>query len=265
MTYEWLQFLSQSLGWIYFLAWSISFYPQAILNYKRKSVQGLSIDFLSYNVYGFTCYSIYVLSFYFSSSIQEEYKSRHDGKANLVKINDVFFACHALLLSSIQLYQTFIYKRDSNQQKSQFASYVICGFNFIVFTTLIATFYGFIKALDFLYIISYIKVATSLIKYCPQAFINYKRKSTIGWSIHNILLDFTGGILSIVQLVLDAFIQQDWGGILGNPVKLFLGNTSIIFDILFITQHYVLYRHSNSEQDKGYHLARNENGYQALE
>jgi len=35
--------------------------------------------------------------------------------------------------------------------------------------------------------------------------MNYRRKSTVGWSIYNILLDFTGGILSILQMILNAY------------------------------------------------------------
>lgn len=35
--------------------------------------------------------------------------------------------------------------------------------------------------------------------------MNYTRKSTIGWSIGNVLLDFTGGILSMLQMMLNAF------------------------------------------------------------
>lgn len=35
--------------------------------------------------------------------------------------------------------------------------------------------------------------------------MNYKRKSTIGWSIGNIFLDFTGGLLSIVQMIINAY------------------------------------------------------------
>jgi cystinosin len=51
--------------------------------------------------------------------------------------------------------------------------------------------------------------------------LNRKRKSTTGWSIGNILLDFTGGTLSIVQLVLDAVRLGDIrGGIGGIIVKL---------------------------------------------
>jgi len=35
--------------------------------------------------------------------------------------------------------------------------------------------------------------------------MNFRRKSTVGWSIGNILLDFTGGILSITQMFLIAY------------------------------------------------------------
>lgn len=35
-----LELLSWVIGWAYFLSWSLSFYPQAILNYRRKRVDG---------------------------------------------------------------------------------------------------------------------------------------------------------------------------------------------------------------------------------
>jgi cystinosin len=38
---------------VYFCAWSISFYPQAYLNWRRKSVVGLSLDFQLLNLLGF--------------------------------------------------------------------------------------------------------------------------------------------------------------------------------------------------------------------
>jgi cystinosin len=79
------------------------------------------------------------------------------------------------------------------------------------------------------------------VKYIPQVWVNYKRKSTQGWSIWQILLDLTGGVLSILQLVIDSSLHADWSGIMGNSVKLGLGNVSIFFDLIFITQHYVLY------------------------
>ena len=78
-------------------------------------------------------------------------------------------------------------------------------------------------------------------KYIPQAVFNYKRKSTQGWSIGQILCDITGGTLSIAQLILDASFGGDWSGITGNSLKLGLANISIAFDVLFILQHFVLY------------------------
>ena len=56
------------------------------------------------------------------------------------------------------------------------------------------------------------------------------------------LLDFAGGWLSLAQLVIDSSLQNDWSGVTGNPVKFGLGNITIVFDIVFILQHYVLYR-----------------------
>jgi cystinosin len=76
----------------------------------------------------------------------------------------------------------------------------------------------------------------------PQVLTNYRNSSTHGWSIAQILLDFAGGILSIAQLGIDSYLQHDWSGVTGNPVKFALGNVSIFFDVIFIVQHYCLYR-----------------------
>ena len=82
----------------------------------------------------------------------------------------------------------------------------------------------------------------TVVKYMPQVWINYTRQSTAGWSIEQILLDFSGGLLSLVQLVLDSSMQGDWSGIAGNPVKLGLSVVSMAFDAIFVCQHYLLYR-----------------------
>lgn len=96
--------------------------------------------------------------------------------------------------------------------------------------------------IEVIYAISYVKLIVTVVKYMPQVHVNYVRKSTMGWSINQILLDFAGGALSITQLIIDSSLQADWSGLTGNPVKFGLGNVSIIFDIIFMTQHYILYR-----------------------
>jgi len=93
--------------------------------------------------------------------------------------------------------------------------------------------------LEQIYAFGYIKLLVTVIKYMPQVYVNYKLKSTVGWAIGQIVLDFAGGILSISQLFIDASLQADWSGITGNPVKFGLGNISMLFDVIFMVQHYV--------------------------
>lgn len=45
----------------------------------------------------------------------------------------------------------------------------------------------------------------------------------------------------MLQLLIDSSLQADWSGVTGNPVKVGLSQISLVFDIIFITQHYVLY------------------------
>ena len=56
--------ISSVIGWTYFACWSISFWPQVFLNWRRQSVVGLSLDFEVYNMFGYTCYTIYNSAFF---------------------------------------------------------------------------------------------------------------------------------------------------------------------------------------------------------
>ena len=147
--------------------------------------------------------------------------------------------------------------------------------------------------LDFLYFVSYVKLAVTLIKYVPQvhvilitsnklslfvwAYMNFRRKSTVGRSIGNLLLDFTGGTLSILQMFLISYNygnylsillvylsinifcvsilillfihSDDWKSIFEDPTKFGLDAFSICFDLLFVTQHYILYRHPPASKE----------------
>lgn len=49
-------------------------------------------------------------------------------------------------------------------------------------------------------------------------------------------------MLSNAQLFIDSILQGDFSGVTGNLAKFGLGNISILFDLIFTTQHYVLYR-----------------------
>ncbi|GBP27608.1 Cystinosin homolog [Eumeta japonica] len=236
-----INIISYIMGWIYFVAWSVSFYPQIYINFKRKSVVGLNFDFLALNIMGFTMYSLFNCGLFFSKEIQTQYFSRHPRGLNPVQLNDVFFSLHAAFATLVTIVQCFLYERE-DQRVSTTGRSILGVFWVVVAVSAGLAAGGVVMWLDFLYYCSYIKLCITLIKYVPQAYMNYKRKSTVGWSIGNIFLDFVGGALSILQMVLNAYNYDDWVSFFGDATKFGLGLFSLVFDVFFILQHYVFYR-----------------------
>ncbi|XP_053946213.1 cystinosin homolog isoform X3 [Anastrepha ludens] len=234
-------YISLVFGWIYFAAWSISFYPQVYINFKRKSVVGLNFDFLALNIVGFALYSVFNCGLYWIPEIQQEYSSRHPRGLNPVMLNDVLFGLHAMFATILSITQCFLYERG-DQKVSKTASGILGTYALIVVVSAILVAVDVIHWLDFLYYCSYIKLSITIIKYVPQALMNYRRKSTVGWSIGNILLDFIGGTLSMLQMILNASNYDDWVSIFGDPTKFGLGLFSVLFDVVFMLQHFVFYR-----------------------
>ncbi|KAI8063562.1 PQ loop repeat-domain-containing protein [Gongronella butleri] len=232
--------LSDTLGWTYVIAWSCSLYPQILLNWRRQSVRGLSIDYLSFHVLGFMCYSIFTLTFYMNEEIRHEYMERH-GSGNLVRFNDVMFAFHGLVMSLVLVAQTYLYKGCAKHLSTS-AAFVTWLAIIGAILVAMSVHYGNSEWIHFIYYLSGVKLAADIIKYMPQVWLNYRRKSTLGWSVHLILLDMLGGVFSVVQLVLDAYIERDWTGVEGDIVKLGLGVTAIFYDLIFLGQHCILYR-----------------------
>uniref|UniRef100_A0A182YGH5 Cystinosin n=1 Tax=Anopheles stephensi TaxID=30069 RepID=A0A182YGH5_ANOST len=234
--------ISSVIGWIYFAAWTVSFWPQMIVNYRRQSVVGLSFDFLMLNLVGHSVYAAFNCALYWSGYIEQEYLDRNPRGLNPVLTNDVAFSIHATIATLLTVAQCFIYERGE-QKVSRIAWGVIVIFAIVIVVAGILVGTDTFHWLDFLYVLSYIKLSVTLIKYVPQAALNFRRKSTVGWSIENVLLDFTGGMLSMLQMLLNGYNYDDWASIFGDPTKFGLGLFSVLFDILFIVQHYILYRY----------------------
>ncbi|KAK3378377.1 hypothetical protein B0H63DRAFT_246056 [Podospora didyma] len=264
-----LPLLSAAFGWIYFIAWSLSFYPQSILNYGRRSTSGTTVDFPLINCLGFFAYFVSNAAFFYSPLIRAQYAARHKGLTPTVQFNDITFAVHGLILSLVTTSQYFFprawgFTPSFGNRPSRFILGIffgcVAGATIIIFVvvgspdrdTTINTPPGAWVWLDAVYAVSYVKLIVTLIKYTPQIVVNYRNRSTKGWSISQILLDFSGGILSIAQQSIDSYLQGDWSGITGNPVKFALGNVSMIYDLIFMTQHYILYPdgdHKGSETE----------------
>jgi uncharacterized protein with PQ loop repeat len=88
------------------IAWSISFYPQPLLNYRRKSTVGATIDFSAANTLGFLFFSISTMLLQYSPIVRQEYAARNpQAPEPTVRLNDVAFAVHAFILCVITLSQ----------------------------------------------------------------------------------------------------------------------------------------------------------------
>ena len=252
-----LTLLSALFGWVYTAAWSLSFYPQPLLNYHRRSTSGTTVDFPFINTLGFLAYFVSTASFYWSPLVRAQYAAQHHGLTPTVQLNDVAFAAHALVLSCVTTSQyhptLWSFRKDGARARpSQPIIAISLGCALAVLAVSVVVLSSAAKpdfdpatdwcALDVVYAISYVKLLVTLVKYTPQVLANVRNQSTRGWSIWQILLDLTGGLLSIAQQGVDSYLQRDWSGITGNPVKFALGNVSLAYDAVFILQHYVLYR-----------------------
>ncbi|MCD7455058.1 hypothetical protein HAX54_026935 [Datura stramonium] len=235
-----LQVLYTTFGWIAFFSWSISFYPQLILNFRRKSVVGLNFDFVVLNLTKHSSYLIYNASMFFSSAVQKQYREKY-GLNEMIPVaaNDVAFSIHAVLLTAFTLFQIFIYDRG-NQKVSRTSVGIVC----VSWLTVAICVFIALPSHSWLWLISCfntLQVVMTIIKYIPQAIMNFQRKSTIGFSIGNILLDLLGGVTNYGQMAVQSIDQNSWVNFYGNIGKTLLSLVSIFFDILFILQHYVLY------------------------
>ncbi|KAI5263374.1 L-cystine transporter-like protein [Aureobasidium subglaciale] len=247
--------LSWLLGWSYFTSWSLSFYPQPLRCWKRRSTRGITVDFPLLNIVGFTSYSISTMAFLFSPEIRQQYAVRHPfAPEPTVRLNDLVFALHGTVVCFVFYSQFYPKLWNFEIVKGQRASSTALGvfYGSIIGVAITILLVPLLKGgrdtadswadIDIIYAFSYVKLIITLSKSAPQAWYNYKIKSTAGWAIDMIWLDFIGGIMSLFQLIIDSALQADWSGITGNPAKLFLAVFSLGFDTIFFVQHYILYK-----------------------
>ncbi|XP_061093768.1 cystinosin-like [Conger conger] len=244
-----LETVDQVFGWIYFLVWSLSFYPQAYENWKRKSVVGLNFDFLALNITGFFAYSVFNVGLFWVPYLMEEFLKVNPNGVNPVDANDVFFSLHALALTLLYTCQCCMYERGGQKVSKIGIALLVIAWTFALVTLFVAV-ASKITWLDYIYYFSYVKLAITLIKYIPQAYMNYKRQSTEGWSIGNVIPDFIGGVFSIMQMFVQSHNNDEWMLIFGDPTKFGIGLFSICFDVLFFIQHYCLYRRPHIPESK---------------
>ncbi|XP_058751260.1 cystinosin homolog [Vicia villosa] len=251
-----LEIIYQIFGWLAFLSWSLAGYPQLISNFRRKSVVGLSLDYTILNFTKHWSYLIYNASLFFSPVIQKQYFEKYGYEQMIpVAANDVAFSTHAVIINLIVLFQFAKYGNGS----AKLSRYAIVIFAGVWFSAAVCFFIA-LPTHSWLWLISIfnsIQVCMTLIKYFPQAFMNFMRKSTDGFSIGSILLDFSGGVFNYSQMVVQSIDQDSWVNFYGNIGKVMISLVTIFYDSILMCQHYVLYSHKkvlitseNSEEIK---------------
>ncbi|CAL0321654.1 unnamed protein product [Lupinus luteus] len=185
---------------------------------------------------------------YFSSVVQKQYEDKYGEKEMIpVAANDVAFSIHAVLLTAITLFQITIYERGSQR-----VSKTAYGIIVVVLLTAATCFFIALPKhhwLWLLFVFNGIQVCLTIIKYIPQAVMNFRRKSTEGWSIGFSLLDFSGGIANYAQMSIQSIDQGSCKNLYGNVGKVLISLVTVLFDIIFICQHYLLYPANNSTSE----------------
>ena len=152
--------------------------------------------------------------------MKSEYFQLHPRGVNPVLLNDVLFAFHAVTITLVTIVQCLAYKQMRHRISLPVIGILTILIAFLVISGTVCA-ASKLSRLDFIYYFSYVKLAITIMKYVPQviysisytivfkqtlylsvllkAYLNYKRKSTVGWSIWNVILDFTGGSFSLLQ------------------------------------------------------------------
>lgn len=133
------------------------------MNWKLKNVEGCNLDFVIYNLTGFTFYTIYNWAGHFLNDPKE--------KINGIDINDLVFSLWAWCMTVITLIQCFlIYPRKKNKVSIVCICATPSYWCFVLLWAILTAFTHTIKVpeyADILYMMSYVKMFISLTKYIP--------------------------------------------------------------------------------------------------
>ena len=139
------------------------------------------------------CYAVYNTALFWNPGVRKEYACLHGGSLPAVHANDVFFALHASVVTALTLIQCALYHRGG--QRISWPAALGTGVAGAAITAYLAAVIGAatqgggggiaggafavadapavpcgstLSWLSFLYFLSYIKLAVSLVKYIPQ-------------------------------------------------------------------------------------------------
>ena len=253
---------SAVLGWSYFAAWVVSFFPQVLLNQTRRSVTGLSRDMVALATFGFLCYLSYNAALYdTNSSASREYVATY-GMRSGVTLPDVAFSAFGVAMNLVIVSQVIAFDRSDWWRLSYLWAGILAILVLAAAGGAFVASAGAVSWLAYVTALSWVKLAATLVKYAPQVVLNCRRKATTGFHVLGITLDLAGSVLSLAQLGLDCVLVGSFSLVVGDPAKFGLGLLTAVFDVILILQH--CYYGPDSSHGSAVDIAAHESGTDPL-
>lgn len=231
-------------GWAYAIIWGVAFYPTIFLNYKLKTSDSMSWDFIILNLVGYSCYTLSLYLQLYNDTVRLQYKQLFGGRLPLLSLADITYSAHGLLLIYIILSQIIFGNslwKFNNQRISfrlQRTSRILLMVLFTyVFLSLSADKSGH-AFLNFTINLAYCKIIISLVKYLPQVQHNYRRKTMYGISRMQIQLDLLGALFCIAEIYLKNELPL-MKAIEANRGKLGITLVASVFSTIFLYQIHI--------------------------
>lgn len=142
----------------------------------------MSSNYIFINLTGYLMYTVYNLYGWFKGNNSE---------TGMVNQSDILFSIHSVLVYSITVGLFFYYPHKIQLNYWTFTYLTIQWSVFIYFgiyairkeTLFQMQIFGYTPPFGYFQTLGYFKMFSSLLKHPPQIYLNYKRKSTKGWSI----------------------------------------------------------------------------------
>ncbi|QLQ81294.1 hypothetical protein HG537_0F00550 [Torulaspora globosa] len=245
------------LGLIYVWSWCVSMYPPVVTNWKQKSSTAVSKDFVILNTSGYFYLLVSLtLQLYLWQPVSEKDGRQPDTRPKVTQF-DLWYCLHGFVMNLVLVSQVIYgkklwgFKADSHQVRMKPYYHKFWIISLVVFTILTVRFgYGTFchgwnnqKTLSYCNSLFILKISMSLIKNVPQTFHNYERKSMKGFAIQSVMLDITGGVASLLQLVSQISKDQGFNAttLAANFGKIGLALVTLVFDFIYVSQ-WLIYR-----------------------
>lgn len=238
--------LEKIFGWISVITWSCVPYPQIFTNFKNKNSEGMSISMIFLSIIQFSGYTTLSYILFFSNNIEIKYEKIMKDDYTDIYLSDLFFATHALLSTLILAFQYYFYEHSNNKLTiTSSISLLTLTILFLMEITLCIILY-FIHNNDIYlaYLILCLSISHNVftfLKYVPQIYYTYSRKSVQDWNIANVHFDILGALFLLLEMIVTAINKNEINSLFSNIAKFNLTIITILFDSILYIQYYYFY------------------------